>query len=116
MEQFFLILPFLLLGMAGFASWQRKILFRNANATCQMCGRKWSDGYMLEAHHILALSDGGKSVLPNGTMVCVSCHADAHEEVARDFLKSGERKKANHHFAMARKIRSRSIWRKNFKR
>lgn len=50
---------------------------------CERCGRKWSDGWLIEAHHILPQSQGGLDSEENCELLCLACHAIRHHEIAR---------------------------------
>lgn len=50
---------------------------------CEVCGRRWKDGWLLEAHHKIPSSMGGKDTRDNFQLLCVSCHMAAHEDIER---------------------------------
>lgn len=50
---------------------------------CMVCGRKWTDGWLLEAHHIIPTHNGGKNIRENWILLCVEHHEEAHRELAR---------------------------------
>ena len=45
---------------------------------CEECNRLWKDGWLLEAHHILPTSAGGKDTRDNFRLLCLECHFLAH--------------------------------------
>lgn len=106
-------LSLVVVGMA-FSSWQRKHLFKRADAKCEDCGADWNEGYMLEAHHIKPLNEGGADHTDNGVMVCIPCHADRHDDLAYEAKKRGDRRSHDANAYSARQIRKRSIWRRGF--
>jgi len=48
---------------------------------CKHCGKKWADGWILEADHILPSSLGGKDVRENFQLLCVGCHYRKHKAI-----------------------------------
>jgi 5-methylcytosine-specific restriction endonuclease McrA len=78
------------LCFGAFTKWQRKDIFKRDNATCQKCGRQWDyneetgeGGYMLECHHKIPLNCGGDNSVSNGILVCRTCHATLHRNLAQ---------------------------------
>lgn len=67
---------------SGKQKWFRDALMARANRTCEQCGHQpekwWKE---LFAHHIIPRSQGGKSMLDNGVILCKPCHDDAHLSV-----------------------------------
>ena len=51
---------------------------------CEICGRKFSQGWMIEAHHIIPTHAKGKDTLDNLRLVCLFCHRDLHKKLARE--------------------------------
>ena len=47
---------------------------------CQDCGKAGA----LEAHHVMALEDGGSNALGNLLTVCRDCHIKAHRDGRQD--------------------------------
>ena len=45
---------------------------------CELCGRSYNEGYLLEFHHIIPTSAGGNDTWDNAQLLCLFCHADAH--------------------------------------
>lgn len=80
-----------LLSFGAFTKWQRKDIFKRDGATCQSCGVTWEDGYMLECHHKIPLNCGGANSTSNGILLCRSCHAMAHRELAQNATSTKER-------------------------
>lgn len=76
----------------AFEEWQRKAIFARANAQCEVCGRKWSDNFMLECDHIVPLSMGGENEIHNGQLLCRRCHAQKHMRLAKEAKKRGDKK------------------------
>lgn len=50
---------------------------------CEVCGKRWQDGYLMEAHHKLPTSLGGKDTEDNFILLCLECHYKAHLAIAR---------------------------------
>lgn len=71
------------LCFGAFTKWQRKDIFKRDNAECKKCGRKWDDGYMLECHHVIPLNCDGDNSTSNGILVCRTCHATLHRNLAQ---------------------------------
>ena len=88
----------------AFSETQRRAIFARAGGKCEMCGKDWNDGYMLEADHIVPLSLGGENTIFNGQMLCRRCHAKKHMQVAHDARKRGDMKTYHDHDAAARMI------------
>lgn len=76
----------------AFEEWQRKVIFARANAQCENCGAKWSDGKMLECDHIVPLSMGGENHVDNGQLLCRRCHAKKHMQLAKEAKARGDKK------------------------
>lgn len=108
---YILILPVCLMA---FSPSQRKYMFWRAGAKCEAngCDRTWEDGYMLEAHHIKPLHEGGTDNVTNGEMLCVRDHAKAHERLAEKATREGRHNDARSNAYSARQIKKRSIWRR----
>lgn len=100
--------------LMAFTSAQRKYMFWRAGAKCEAngCTRTWEDGYMLEAHHIVPLHEGGSDNVTNGIFLCITDHAKAHEKLAQKATREGRHQDANANAYSARQIRKRSIWRR----
>lgn len=64
--------------MGSFPKWVRGVAFARANGMCEDCGRKFSEGWQLDCHHILPHSFGGDDTLDNAVMLCLECHAKRH--------------------------------------
>lgn len=56
----------------------RKIRFRLAHGRCEVCGTPLAGygakGVRWEAHHVVALSDGGSDAVENLRCLCLRCH------------------------------------------
>ena len=65
----------------------RRILFlakRRDNYQCQICGSP----YKVQSHHIVPLSQGGKTELSNLETLCLDCHNRTHRRgPVSDWLK-----------------------------
>jgi len=61
-----------------FARYLRKSWGAKRKWKCEKCGVKWSDGWLLEFHHILPTSAGGADTESNAKLLCLYCHAKAH--------------------------------------
>jgi len=48
---------------------------------CEKCGRKWRDGWILEAHHRIPSSLGGQDTEDNCKFLCQGCHFNAHKAI-----------------------------------
>ena len=53
----------------------RRVVYKHAKYTCQYCGERYNG---LNAHHIIALSKGGKNYLNNLICICDQCHSILH--------------------------------------
>ena len=53
----------------------RRIVYKRAKYTCQYCGERYQG---INAHHIIALSKGGKNDLNNLICICDQCHSILH--------------------------------------
>ncbi len=95
----------------GFAKWQRRLIFKSFNAVCADCGRTWEQGFMLECHHVIPLSEGGGNVISNSRLLCRSCHSKAHIRLGQEALKLGNKRRANQNFWAARTIKKRGMYR-----
>jgi 5-methylcytosine-specific restriction endonuclease McrA len=102
----------LVLCFSSFTKWQRKDIFKRDNATCQGCGRKWDEGYMLECHHVNPLNCGGDNSISNGRLLCRSCHAEAHRILATN----ADTAKQRHANAAAYRVILKRIEQKGLKR
>lgn len=61
---------------------------------CTQCGRGSTVGNRLNAHHIIPVSRGGKSVMYNLKTLCVSCHSKQpfHQHMRKQLLRERSRK------------------------
>ena len=106
------LIPLLFLLVFGFNREQRHHIFKRDKARCVQCGRRWSDNYMLECDHIVTLSDGGRSEVTNGQLLCRECHANKHANLAQSYKRKGNIKKHNQNASASRLIRKRGLWRR----
>ncbi|WP_084129630.1 HNH endonuclease signature motif containing protein [Demequina sp. NBRC 110055] len=65
------------LGTARYFSHIQKLALAERDRGCAKCGAppSWCD-----AHHIIPWSEGGKTSLSNGVLLCVRCHHDVHHQ------------------------------------
>jgi 5-methylcytosine-specific restriction endonuclease McrA len=100
----------------GFPKVVRKIIFGRGGAKCRDCGVKWGhpNFAMLECHHIVPTSEGGKDDPSNGVLVCRPCHAKRHERLSEIHRKAGRKKFANQNAYAARLIRHRPFKRRGY--
>jgi len=50
--------------------------------TCEVCGKRWTDGWCMEGHHKLPASLGGSDDDANFQLLCLACHYKAHKLIA----------------------------------
>lgn len=62
----------------------RKLWGKLRGWKCENCGRRWADGFLLEFHHKLPTSAGGKDTEDNAQLLCIECHYLAHKELERE--------------------------------
>lgn len=67
--------------MGAFPKAMRMEHGRKVGWKCEECGRAWSSGYMLEFHHIIPTSAGGKDSLSNIRLLCRDDHLKAHKKL-----------------------------------
>lgn len=48
---------------------------------CERCGRSFRQGWLLEWHHKIPQSLGGKDVEENAILLCIGCHMNAHKAI-----------------------------------
>jgi 5-methylcytosine-specific restriction endonuclease McrA len=53
---------------------------------CEICGRKYSEGWAMECHHKVASSRGGADTLENLLITCQFCHYSLHLDMAKKGL------------------------------
>jgi hypothetical protein len=58
----------------------RQAVLERDNFTCQRCGKKASDGVIIEVDHIIEFEDGGETVLENGQALCRECNMGKHNK------------------------------------
>ena len=58
-----------------------KLVGKKRGWKCQRCGRRFSEGYRLEAHHKIPSSLGGADTEENMEILCLPCHALRHREI-----------------------------------
>lgn len=93
----------------------RKYLFWRDDGTCVGCGRRWNDGWYLECHHIVPVSEGGEDNAENGELRCIDCHASAHIELSKKHQRNGDTRLANANAYSARVIKTRNRKRMGWK-
>lgn len=96
----------------AFTKAQRAMVFKREDGECEKCGKDWKQGYYLEVHHILPESDGGGDTLDNAQLLCILDHAQAHEDLAYEANKRGDKKSARNNAWATRQIKKKSIWRR----
>lgn len=87
------------LALCAFPPSLRKYIFWRDDGTCQDCGKRWSDGWMLHAsHNDHCLNGCGGAKLyndpANGKLRCIKCHIIQHQQLMRD-AKSNKEKTAH---------------------
>ena len=68
----------------SFPKWLRKLAGAARGWKCEVCGKRFSQGWMIEAHHVIPTHAGGKDTLDNLLLVCLFCHRDFHKKLARE--------------------------------
>jgi 5-methylcytosine-specific restriction endonuclease McrA len=65
----------------AFSEEVKKQIFEDADSECEECGKQLvfsnhdeGEKGAWEAHHIVAVSDGGKDTAGNGKALCLDCH------------------------------------------
>jgi RNA-directed DNA polymerase len=48
---------------------------------CSRCNKRWSDGWLMEFHHIIPSSLGGTDTEDNAELLCVGCHLTRHMDI-----------------------------------
>lgn len=66
-----------LLSLRAFNDAEKRTLYKKQNGCCADCGEHF-DLSKLEAHHIKAWNQGGKTELSNGVLICKKCHNARH--------------------------------------
>ena len=89
-----------------FVRWVRKRIFKRDNATCQVCGRRWNDGWFLQCAHY----ENGKTKPTNnsvngGRMLCISCHIAEHKKLYRQAKRRNDRSEMKRHAYAVRKLK-----------
>jgi len=83
-ELFFMsasLLGLIAVSFLAFSREKRRAWFmKEFGASCQDCGRKWDDGWMLEYDHITPVYLGGCNDLENADLLCLFCHLTKHED------------------------------------
>lgn len=72
--------------MRVFSSTQKKVLFALSEGTCQICGNPLERGW--EADHVIPYSKDGKTNIPNGQAVCLSCNRKKSNKMSETKNKS----------------------------
>lgn len=65
----------------AFPEWMRKEIGKERGWVCEKCGYRWCDGWLMEVHHILPTSMGGRDIKSNALIVCIFCHLKLHEKL-----------------------------------
>lgn len=66
-----------LINLRAFNDAEKRTLYKQQNGCCADCGEHFEIG-KLQAHHIKAWNQGGKTELSNGVMICKKCHNARH--------------------------------------
>ena len=66
-----------------FPKWMRMKHGKQVGWKCEVCGRKWEEGWMLEFHHIKPTSWKGEDSFNNIECLCRECHLKAHMRLAK---------------------------------
>lgn len=66
----------------AFPKWMRVEAGRRRGWACEKCGRRFADGWIIEAHHIVPTSQGGQDTFENLQLLCVECHYKEHVRLA----------------------------------
>lgn len=82
-------------------------MFAKSDKECESCGRHWDSGFMLEFHHIIPLSAGGKNVEGNAQFLCRTCHLKAHFKLFDLAKAKGNKKQMNANAFAIRKLKER---------
>ena len=75
------LLILLVLCFFGFPKWMRMVKGRQVGWKCEVCGRRFSQGWMIEFHHIYPTYAGGKDTFDNMQALCLLHHYEAHLEL-----------------------------------
>jgi len=62
----------------SFPAWMRQIKGNAVHWKCEICGKRFADGFLLEFHHLTPTSAGGQDLFNNMQCLCVYCHYKAH--------------------------------------
>jgi hypothetical protein len=63
-------------GIKNITPWKQALIYHFGHK-CFVCGYD----KIVEAHHILAISNGGLTTIKNGILLCPNCHAETHAEL-----------------------------------
>lgn len=58
---------------------QKEKCYKRDKYRCRDCGRKKSDGWVIQCHHLVDWKDTKDNRLKNLVTVCVGCHAKRHK-------------------------------------
>ena len=75
-------LVLLLLPFYSFPKWMRLKHGKKVRWSCEKCGKQFREGYMVEFHHKIPTSSGGKDTFKNMELLCMACHLAEHERLA----------------------------------
>src|SRR3990167_7350855 len=81
MDKLIVFALLVLLAFGAFSKTQRMKWGKKRGWKCTKCGRRWTDGWMLEFDHILPSSQGGLDTEENADLVCLGCHAVKHRNL-----------------------------------
>lgn len=63
------------LNLRAFTEKQKRKMYEEQNGVCPMCDKHFEIDEM-EADHITPWSEGGKTELDNGQMLCITCNRE----------------------------------------
>lgn len=67
--------------MGDFPKGMRMNYGKRMHWRCEVCKREWKNGWMLEFHHKIPTSIGGKDTYENMEILCRECHLQRHIEL-----------------------------------
>lgn len=70
-----------LLCFLSFSMTQRRLWGKTKKWKCERCGRKFSEGWLLEFHHRIPSHLKGTDTEENAELLCLGCHAIRHREM-----------------------------------
>lgn len=81
-----IVIALLFITFSAFPMHMRRRWGKLVGWACERCGKRFKDGWLLEFHHKVPTSNGGKDTYDNIECLCVRDHAMAHEDLARNGL------------------------------